>query len=117
MLWEVHLPPLWISLQSSFAGTVNNEAVSRETKAYEKIPDILDFLDKDGNDTMQAEIEHNYNQIKADVKQIVAIELKRIEEDPELAHLLKKEKNEVRTIIPKKCVPLRFQIFVKSDKE
>jgi len=34
-----------------------NAAVARETKAYKPIPDILDFRDKDGNDTMQAEIE------------------------------------------------------------
>ncbi|MDR0873118.1 MAG: YWFCY domain-containing protein [Prevotellaceae bacterium] len=70
---------------------VDNAAVARETKAYQKIPDILDFRDKDGNDTMQAEIERNYNQIKADVKQIVADELKRIAEDDNLKHLIKKE--------------------------
>ena len=70
---------------------VDNAAVARETKAYEKIPDILDFTDADGNDTMQAEIERNYNQIKADVKQIVAEELARIANDPDLQHLIKKE--------------------------
>jgi hypothetical protein len=40
---------------------------------------------------MQEQIDANYNQIKADVKQIVAEELKRIENDPELQHLRKKE--------------------------
>jgi hypothetical protein len=40
---------------------------------------------------MQAEIERNYNQIKADVKQIVADELQRIANDPALQHLIKKE--------------------------
>jgi hypothetical protein len=40
---------------------------------------------------MQQVIEHNYNQIKTDVKQIVAGELKRIENDPDLHHLIKKE--------------------------
>lgn len=40
---------------------------------------------------MQTEIEHNYNQIKADVKQIMAEELKRIAADPDLQHLIKKE--------------------------
>ncbi|GHV58388.1 hypothetical protein FACS1894182_10450 [Bacteroidia bacterium] len=40
---------------------------------------------------MQTEIEHNYNQIKADVKQIVAAELKRIAADPDLQYLIKKE--------------------------
>ena len=70
---------------------VDNAAVARETKAYKKIPDIVDFRDKDGIDTMQAEIEYNYNQIKADVKQIVVDELKRISEDENLKHLIKKE--------------------------
>jgi hypothetical protein len=70
---------------------VDNEAIARETKAYEKIPDIVNFIDSEGNDTMQAEIERNYSQIKADVKQIVAEELKRIAEDPDLQHLIKKE--------------------------
>jgi len=36
------------------------------------------------------EIDENYRQIKADVKQIVADELQRIENDPELKKLLKK---------------------------
>jgi hypothetical protein len=70
---------------------VDNEAVSRETKACKKIPDIVDFRDENGNDDMQAEIEWNYNQVKQDVKQIVANELLRIENDPELRHLVKKE--------------------------
>jgi len=71
---------------------VDNAAVARETKAYASIPEIISFRDSNGNDTMQTEIEHNYNQIKADVKQIVANELKRIEEDDNLRHLLKKNK-------------------------
>jgi hypothetical protein len=70
---------------------VDNEAVTRETKAYKKIPVIAEFTDDEGNDVMQQVIEHNYNQIKADVKQIVADELARIESDPELQHLIKKE--------------------------
>jgi hypothetical protein len=70
---------------------VDNAAVARETKAYEKIPEIVSFIDSEGNDTMQAEIERNYNQIKADVKQIVVEELERIANDPALQHLIKKE--------------------------
>jgi hypothetical protein len=71
---------------------VDNAAVARKTKAYKKIHDILDFHDAEGNDTMSAEIERNYNQIKANVKQIVAEELKQISEDPDLQHLIKKDK-------------------------
>jgi Tfp pilus assembly pilus retraction ATPase PilT len=70
---------------------VDNDAVARETKAYKQIPDITQFTDENGVDTMQQQIEQNYNQIKLDVKQIVVEELKRIADDPELQHLIKKE--------------------------
>jgi len=56
---------------------VDIETVAAETKTYEKNHDILDFRDKEGNDAMQFEIEHNYNQTKLDVKQIVANESKK----------------------------------------
>ena len=71
---------------------VDTEQVAAETKAFKPLPIIADFTDHDGVDAMQATIEWNYHQIKADVKQIVAEELKRIAEDPELQKLLKKEK-------------------------
>jgi hypothetical protein len=64
---------------------------SAETRAYQKLPIIADFTDDAGNDAMQATIDWNYNQIKLDVKQIVADELKRIAEDPLLQHLIKKD--------------------------
>ncbi|KAA6300145.1 MAG: hypothetical protein EZS26_003710, partial [Candidatus Ordinivivax streblomastigis] len=70
---------------------VDNEAVAREVKAYKEIPDMATFDNENGNDTMQEEIERNYNQVKEDVKQIVADELARIESDPQLQHLIKKE--------------------------
>ena len=70
---------------------VDNAKVAAETKAYKKIPNIADFMDEYGNDTMQAAIDQNYNQIKEDVKQIVVDEMIRIEADPELSKLLKKE--------------------------
>jgi len=71
---------------------VDNEIVARETKNYKPIPMIAEFTDDDGNDVMQQVIEYNYNHIKTDVKQIVAEELARIENDPELKDLIKKEK-------------------------
>ena len=43
---------------------------------------------------MQESIDWNYSQIKQDVKQIVADELQRISDDPELKKLLKNEKKE-----------------------
>ena len=71
---------------------VDNETVARETKACKPIPVIAEFTDEEGNDVMRQVIEDNYNQIKADVKQIVANELARIADDPDLQHLIKKEK-------------------------
>jgi uncharacterized protein with ATP-grasp and redox domains len=70
---------------------VDNAKVSAETKAYKKIPVIADFTDESGNDKMQETIDANYNQIQADVKQIVADELARIKADPELRNLIREE--------------------------
>jgi hypothetical protein len=71
---------------------VDTVRVAAESKAYKPIPVIMDFTDENGQDTMTADIELNYNQIKLDVKQIVAAELQRITDDPELLHLIKKGK-------------------------
>ena len=70
---------------------VDSEKVKREESAYKKIPIITDFTDEDGNDRMKEQIKENYDRIKADVKQIVADELKRISDDPELAHLIQQK--------------------------
>ncbi|GAA4318523.1 conjugal transfer protein MobC [Compostibacter hankyongensis] len=67
---------------------VDNEKVSAETKAYNKIPQILSFTDEHGNDNMKQVIEANYRQVKADVVQIVESEMERIKNDPNLQHLL-----------------------------
>lgn len=67
---------------------VDNAKVEAETKAYKPIPIITDFIGSDGKDHMQEEIEKNYYQIKADVKQIIQSEMTRIENDPSLRHLL-----------------------------
>lgn len=68
---------------------VDNEKVKRETARYEKIPEIIDFRDADGNDLMKEQIQLNYDRIKQDVKQIVIDEMERIKNDPELQHLVK----------------------------
>lgn len=67
---------------------VDNAKVAAETKAYKPIPVITDFTGTDGKDHMKEEIEKNYYQIKADVKQIIQSEMTRIENDPSLRHLL-----------------------------
>lgn len=68
---------------------VDNEQVKRETARYVKIPQIIDFTDGQGNDTMQQQIDANYYRIKNEVKQIVADEIERIKADPALSHLIK----------------------------
>lgn len=67
---------------------VDNEQVVAETKTYRQIPVITDFTGADGKDRMKEEIERNYYQIKEDVTQIIEKELLRIENDPNLKHLL-----------------------------
>jgi hypothetical protein len=59
-----------------------------ETRAYEQIPVINDFLDDDGNDIMREQIQYNYDRVKVDVLDIIDEELTRIENDPNLRHLL-----------------------------
>ncbi|MDM1376720.1 conjugal transfer protein MobC [Myroides marinus] len=71
---------------------VDNEKVSQEMKSYQKIPQITSFIDAKGNNTLDQTIQANYRQVKLDVESIIESELKRIENDPELAHLINKKK-------------------------
>jgi hypothetical protein len=70
---------------------VDNEKVAAETKAYQKIPQILSFTDEQGEDKMKMEIDANYKQIKLDIIQIITSEMERISIDPDLQHLVKKK--------------------------
>jgi hypothetical protein len=70
---------------------VDNEKVAVETKAYQKIPQILSFVDEQGEDKMKQEIESNYKQIKLDILNVVKNEMERIKNDPNLQHLVPKE--------------------------
>ncbi|ANF53002.1 conjugal transfer protein TraG [Chryseobacterium glaciei] len=67
---------------------VDNEKVAAETKAYQKIPQILSFENENGEDTMKATIEANYKQIKQDIVEIIFDEMERIKNDPDLQHLI-----------------------------
>ncbi len=67
---------------------VDNEKVAAETKAYQKIPEILSFVDEHGEDKMKQEIENNYRKIKTDILHIVESEIERIKNDPNLQHLV-----------------------------
>tara|TARA_R110002126_G_scaffold212000_2_gene358499 strand:+ start:29049 stop:31049 length:2001 start_codon:yes stop_codon:yes gene_type:complete len=70
---------------------VDNEKVAAETKAYQKIPQILSFVNERGEDKMKQEIESNYKQIKSDILNIVVSEMERIKNDPNLQHLVQQE--------------------------
>ena len=63
-----------------------------DTANYKKIPEIVNFIDENGNDTMAEQIQLNYERIKRDVQQIVDDEINRIKNDPDLKHLIKEEK-------------------------
>jgi len=69
---------------------VDNEKVASETKGYQKIPEILSFIDEKGKDNMKHAIEDNYRQIKQDILQVIEMELERIKNDPDLQHLVLK---------------------------
>ncbi len=68
------------------AEIVDNEKVAAETKAYQKIPQILSFVNEQGENMMKQKIESNYRQIKADILHIVGKEMERIKNDPDLQH-------------------------------
>ena len=67
---------------------VDNEKVTAETKFYQKIPQILSFVDDQGEDKIKQEIESNYKRIKSDIVNIVENEMERIKKDPDLQHLV-----------------------------
>jgi hypothetical protein len=71
---------------------VDNQKVASETKDYQKIPEILSFIDENGKDNMKQAIEENYRQIKTDIVLVIETELERIKNDPNLKHLIQKDR-------------------------
>ncbi len=71
---------------------VDNERVKQEMDGYKPIPTIVDFTDGTGFDTLEQEIQSNYKRVKLEVVEIVEREMQRIQNDPDLAHLVKKRK-------------------------
>lgn len=71
---------------------VDARKIAEEEKTYRKIPVITDFRDADGIDRMKEMVQENYNRIKEEARQIVADELERIANDPNLKHLLELNK-------------------------
>lgn len=70
---------------------VDNEKVHAETKNYQKIPNVISFVNEEGEDTMKQQIDTQYKKIKSDVVAIIEKELERIENDPDLQHLITKK--------------------------
>ena len=68
---------------------VDSAKVSAEMKAYQPIPVIVDFTNKDGSDNLKETIEANYRKIKEEILSLVDSEIMRIKNDPKLAHLIK----------------------------
>jgi traG family protein len=68
---------------------VNSAKVSAEMKAYQPIPVIVDFTNKDGSDNLKESIEDNYKCVKQDILSLVTKELERIKSNPILRHLIK----------------------------
>nr|WP_198999698.1 conjugal transfer protein MobC [Flavobacterium sp. ASV13] len=70
---------------------VDNAKVVEETKNYQKIPQILSFVNENGEDEMKQKIEANYRKVKTDILLIIEEELERIKNDPDLQHLVQKK--------------------------
>ena len=70
---------------------VDSAKVSAEMKAYQPIPIIAEFTNEDGSDNLKETIEANYKRVKQEVLTLVASEIEKIKNDPELKHLIKGE--------------------------
>ena len=68
---------------------VDSAKVSAEMKAYQPIPIIAEFTNEDGSDNLKETIEANYKCVKQDILSLVASEIERIKNDPNLKHLIK----------------------------
>ena len=69
---------------------VDSAKVSAEMKAYQPIPIIADFQNEDGSDNLRETIEANYKCVKQDILNLVASEIERIKNAPELCYLIGK---------------------------
>ena len=68
---------------------VDSAKVSAEMKAYQPIPIIAEFTNEDGSDNLRETIEANYKRVKQEVLTLVASEIERIKNDPNLKGLIK----------------------------
>ena len=68
---------------------VDSAKVSAEMKAYQPIPIIAEFTNEDGSDNLKETIEASYKCVKQDILTLVASEIERIKNDPNLKGLIK----------------------------
>ena len=68
---------------------VDSAKVSTEMKTYQPIPIIAEFTNEDGSDNLKETIEANYKRVKQEVLSLVASEIERIKNDPNLKGLIK----------------------------
>ena len=67
---------------------VDSVKVSAEMKAYQPIPTIADFINKDGSGNLKETIEANYRKVKREILSLVDSEIQRIKNTPVLSHLI-----------------------------
>ena len=67
---------------------VDSAKVSAEMKTYKPIPNITDFRDKEGNNTLKETIENNYGKVKQEIRSLIDSEVQRIKNNSALSHLI-----------------------------
>ena len=60
-----------------------------EVLAYQSIPVIVEFTNKDGSDNLKETIEANYRKVKHNILSLVDSEIERIKSDPIQCRLIK----------------------------
>jgi hypothetical protein len=89
---DEHSQPIEGMTQNIFHAriVVDHKKVKMEENQYVDLPELTSFM-QNGEDKKQEIVEANFRQIKSDVARIVKSELDRIQNDPNLQHLLQKE--------------------------
>ena len=67
---------------------VDSAKVSAEMKTYKPIPNITDFRDKEGNNTLKETIENNYGKVKQEIRSLIDSEVQRIKNNSALSYLI-----------------------------
>ena len=70
---------------------VDSTKVIAEMKAYQPIPTIADFKNRDGSDNLKETIEANYCKVKQEILSIADSEIERIKNNPKLVHLIRNQ--------------------------